>query len=102
MKVYYTYGIVYRIHVAIFSEVQYKGCILHLPKYGHISARNMYEVWDVYNVLSNAYFYLLVLIPYRTHTHFILSSLLGLLSHSHLILHKGMYQCQFKINTFCP
>ena len=36
--------------------------VMHFPENGHMSGRNMYEVYSVYNTLSYTYVHLLVLI----------------------------------------
>jgi hypothetical protein len=37
---------------------------MHLPEDGHVSDRNVYEVYYIFNVLSYTYVHLLVLLPY--------------------------------------
>jgi hypothetical protein len=51
-------------HVAIFRELQYLSFVLHLAADGHMSGRNMSEVYDVYNILSYMYAHSLVLVSY--------------------------------------
>jgi hypothetical protein len=36
--------------------------VMHLPEDGHMSRRNLYEIYSVYDILSYTYVHLLILI----------------------------------------
>jgi hypothetical protein len=42
----------------------YLSFVMHLTEVGHMSGRNMWEVYGVYNILLVTYMHLLVLLSY--------------------------------------